>query len=362
MRVVGTWLLAALLSLRCAADDTVPIPLPHDGAVLAGVLTLPAAGTARHGVLLLPPAGPADPDLSLGSRGIYRAAAKELAAAGVASLRISSRGVPPATGDWLQTGFDDRAADAVAAYDWLRSRSELAGAALAVAGLSEGGALALAVAGSRDSVAGLVLLSMPLGDGATTMRWQRDALLGGAALSDDQKSLMVRESDRLLEAVAAGDEAVVREVLSGPAGALVLPAYEMVPGELEQRIAFVLSPWYRSQLDYHVIDRLAGLRVPIFAAYGSLDQVIDGPGTAAQLRRQLAGNAGAEVQLVPDRNHLMMPAVTGSPGEYASLPDVIDAALWYSVGEWVKALEPDADPARPAERPRKPVAGDPGLP
>lgn len=338
---ISTLLVLSLLvpAGSAAVEEAVVISLPHsEGIVLAAVYQRPAEGPIRHAVLVLPPAGPADPDLSLGPRGIYKAVADHLASAGVASLRISTRGMAGAGGSWLETDFDDRARDATAAFDWLAARPELAEATLVVGGTSEGGALALAVALERDRADGVFLLSTPMIDGRSAMKWQRSKLLATSQLTEEQKSLVVGESDRMLKGAASGAEDLVREVLSGPAGAMVLPAYGMVPSDLEQRIAFVIGPWYRSQVRYDVEPLVRAVRQPIFAAYGTLDWVIDGPENAELLRERVGEGAKLDLHVLDDRNHLMMPAVTGSPLEYGTLPEIIDVEVWDLVVAWIEGL------------------------
>ena len=41
------------------------------------------------------------------------------------------------------------------------------------------------------------------------------------------------------------------------------------------------------------------------------------------------------VELRAERNHLMMPAETGLPIEYARLPNLIDGDLWQEIGAWI---------------------------
>ena len=338
--MIAGMLLATIVTIGrpVAFEDSIRVELPHAAGIsIAGVFNRPTDGPVEHVLLLLPPAGPADADLSLGSRGIYRELAELLAAQGVASLRISSRGVAPATGDWVQTRFEDRVDDAVAAYDLVRRLPGLEEAHVGVAGISEGGAIALAVAARRD-VEGVVLISTPMLDGLTTMRAQRDRVLASSQLAPPERELVTRESERLLAAVLSADETEARAVLAGRAGQLVLPPYAMVPRDLDGRVEFVLSAWYRSQVEYDVSALVAGNRSPVFAAYGELDQVIDGPAAAEHLRRGLGEEVRNEVRVLGERNHLMMPAVTGSPIEYAQLPELLDRELWQDIAHWFLAV------------------------
>jgi pimeloyl-ACP methyl ester carboxylesterase len=144
------------------------------------------------------------------------------------------------------------------------------------------------------------------------------------------------ESDRFLEALLADDVATVRGVLGGEAGSLILPPYGFVPRDTEGRIEFVLTPWYRSQVAYRAAGVAERIRAPVFAAYGALDRVID-PERSLQLLREALGPDRPDDRLerVEGLNHLLMPAQTGSPLEYAYLPELITAPLWDSIVDWI---------------------------
>ena len=146
-------------------------------------------------------------------------------------------------------------------------------------------------------------------DGVTTLRAQRDRLLDASQLLPEHRTNMRSESDRFLAALLSDDEATVREILGGPAGHLILPPYGFVPGDPTGRIRFALSPWYRSQVLYDIGATLSAIGVPVYAAYGSLDQVIDAPRSVALLRQRLGHEA--RIELIDGLNHLMMPAATG---------------------------------------------------
>jgi hypothetical protein len=204
--------------------------------------------------------------------------------------------------------------------------------------MSEGAVLALAAAADSAAVEFVVALSPPLESGVATLRGQRGRLLAASPAPDATKEQLRSASEALLSAVAAGDEAGVRQALTGPLGPMLLPPYSFVPQELEARIAFVLSPWYRSQVVYDPVPVLAGIRGPVLAVFGGLDQVIDAERSADLLRRA-SSRASQELPRLEVRsrlNHLMMPAVTGSPVEYGTLPEIVAPGLWRDISEWVR--------------------------
>jgi len=320
-----------------AVERPVDVPSSSPGLSRAARLTLPDSGPVTHGVVLLPVAGPTGSDMDLGARGIYSSVAGHLAEAGIASLRIADRGVEGSGGNWMETDLEVRTADAAAALDWFRSQPALRDAAVGVLGISEGGAIALLLGASSPGPDFVIALSVPMENGEETLRWQRDSLLATSPLPAEQKRAFVAESDRFIEAVMAGDGETVRSVLEGPMGPFVIPPYRFVPSSLPERIDFALSPWYSSQVVYDIEERVGLVRSDVLAVYGSLDRVID-PETSAELLHSALGDRGgssATVRIDLGLNHLMMPAVTGSPLEYGTLPDIISGTLWDDLSCWI---------------------------
>ena len=81
---------------------------------------------------------------------------------------------------------------------------------------------------------------------------------------------------------------------------------------------------------------------PCFAAWGSLDPVVQPQqasellrSTMAQEDRNESARNEAEVHLYDGLNHLLMPATTGSPAEYATLTEAISEPLWDDIIEFM---------------------------
>jgi alpha-beta hydrolase superfamily lysophospholipase len=271
--------------------------------------------------------------MTLGTLAIHREVADLLASQGIASLRLASRGMGGSEGDWLQSSFEDRRRDVLAAVATLRAEPSLRKARLGLVGTSEGAALAVAAA-AEAAAAFVVALSLPMTDGVTALRWQRDRMVGRSALPEAQKRAFVEQSEQFLTAVQREDGEAIRRLLEQPSGALLLPAYAMVPRDLEGRVRFALSPWYRSQVTLDVRAAVRSLDVPLLGVYGASDRVLDAVGEAGRLRVVVGaaaashGRGASRVELLPERDHLLLASAEG--GAHA-----VDSELWLSIARWI---------------------------
>jgi alpha-beta hydrolase superfamily lysophospholipase len=274
--------------------------------------------------------------MTLGTLAIHREVADLLASQGIASLRLASRGVGRSEGEWLQSSFEERRRDVLAAVATLRAEPGLRETRLGLVGTSEGAALAVAAA-SEAGAAFVVALSLPMTDGLTALRWQRDRMVGLSPLPEAQKRAFVEQSEQFLTAVQREDEEALRRLLEQPSGALLLPDYAMVPRDLDGRVRFAMSPWYRSQVTMDVRVAVRSLSVPLLGVYGGSDRVLDAVSEAGRLREAVGapadarGRGASRVQLVADRDHLLL--ASADAGARA-----IDSELWLSIARWIEEL------------------------
>jgi uncharacterized protein len=80
----------------------------------------------------------------------------------------------------------------------------------------------------------------------------------------------------------------------------------------------------RSFVTYDPAPALSALRVPVLAVFGGRDLQVPAEQNEPPMRELLAGDPDATVQTFPELNHLMQPAVSGLPAEYASIETTID--------------------------------------
>jgi pimeloyl-ACP methyl ester carboxylesterase len=310
-----------------------------DGAHLAGTLTLPRLPGRHAAVVLLGVAGPNDRDLSFRGHKSFAVIADALARCNVATLRLDDRGVRGSRGDWRDATYVTLVDDALAAAAFLRGHARVDSARVGFAGLSEGAAIALLGAARSSDIAFAVLMSPPGLRGEEALREQFERTLAWSpwiseALRQDYRRAFAKFVTLSRAAKDESGQGALARFLAGEGRALV-PAYGFVPTTLEGRVRLFASPWYRSQLDFDPAPALAALRVPALVVSGARDQVLPPSVHLPPLRQALAAKNAAFL-FVPGANHLLMPAWTGLPLEYAQLETTVDPMVLSSLCRWIE--------------------------
>ncbi len=99
---------------------------------LAGTLISPASGAKHPAIILVHFSGPANRESVLPF-------ARFLIRHGIAVLGYDKRGVGGSTGDWNIASFEDLAGDVVAAFEYLKTRSDIDGTQVGLLGVSQAG-------------------------------------------------------------------------------------------------------------------------------------------------------------------------------------------------------------------------------
>ncbi|MEM1428975.1 MAG: alpha/beta fold hydrolase [Pseudomonadota bacterium] len=155
-------LATALVAPTLAASETVQIPGPE--GPLEGEQI--AVDGARSTVVIVPGSGPTDrngnSNVSPLQSDTYKLLAEELAAAGIASIRIDKRGFFGSQGAIADPNDVTVSAYASDVLGWLDFAADQGAACTWIAGHSEGGLVALAAAQmDPDGLCGIVLLAAP---------------------------------------------------------------------------------------------------------------------------------------------------------------------------------------------------------
>jgi dienelactone hydrolase len=275
---------------------------------LAGTLTRPVMNRLVPVVVMISGSGsqPRDEELWPLVQGYrpFRQIADELARAGIASFRYDDRGVDASGGSPALATTADLANDVKQILAFLRTRPDLDPNRVAILGHSEGGAIGPMVASEDRRLAALVIMAGPGKTGLAILRDQFRYPIESAA------SLSARERDSQLALV---EHAVQSWTES--------------------------SPWTRWFATYDPMVFAGKVRQPVLILQGALDRQVfasQADTLAAALRK--AGNRDVTLHVYPGLNHLFLPTPgTGSPMEYATLPDVaIPASVLGDIAQWLK--------------------------
>ena len=303
-----------MLSLLLAAAALAPanLTIPGPQGPLAATLLDPAKGAPA--VILIPGSGPTnrDGDNPIGvSGGIYRQLGEQLAARGVATLRIDKRGMfgsKAAIADANAVTIADYAADVRGWVKLLRARGKKCAW---IAGHSEGGLIALAAAQQPEGICGIVLLAAPGRPLGTVLRAQLKPQLPPAMFAAADAAISRLERRQRVDPAS----------VPAPVAPLFNPA---VQGYLMELVA--ADP-----------ARLAaGITVPMLIVQGETDIQV----SVEDARLLAASNRGAKLVLVPGINHLwrkapLDPAANAATYRDATIP--VDPAVANSIAAFVKA-------------------------
>jgi pimeloyl-ACP methyl ester carboxylesterase len=246
------------------------------------------------------------------------------------------------TGDYFQSTYDDIAADAWNAFQFLASRSEIDRSRIGLLGHSQGTAIATLTASKHPEIAFLILLAglgLPAEEALEGQAVALTEARGGSAEAINKVRKEVRQIARLILDQAPLDSLrkelkVMAEAGSLRAGAMILGA-----DDIESQVALYSSPWYLSQFTYRPAEVLPQIRCPVLALTGTLDPILPAAQNLLGLHKGLVAAKNPDITIVqlPGINHMLQTAKTGLPIEYSSLEETVSPRVQSVVTDWLKA-------------------------
>jgi pimeloyl-ACP methyl ester carboxylesterase len=302
-------------------NDT-DVTVAANGFNLAGTLTSPAApGRLRHpAIVLVAGSGPIDRDETVAGIPIFAQLARMLSESGYIVLRYDKRGVGQSGGRTETATLTDYADDAVAAVKWLASRKDVDRRHIALAGHSEGGAVAMLAAAREGRIGAVILIAAPGSTGADLILEQQRHLLAGMNMSEAEKQQKIELQQKIQAAVIAGG------------------GWEGIPPELRKQAD---TPLFRSLLTFDPAAAMTRVKQPILIVQGDLDTQVapanaDRLGALAKERKKAPAS---ELVHIAGVNHLLVPASTGEVSEYAQLRDrSVSPKVAEAIGQWLKKI------------------------
>ncbi|MFC8043901.1 alpha/beta hydrolase family protein [Nocardia sp. NPDC057353] len=303
---------------------------------VAGTLTLPDGAGPFPAVQLVTGSGPQNRDEELMGHKVFLLVADTLTRAGYAVLRTDDRGVGGTGGDLNAATYDVLAGDIAAGTDFLRGRAEIDRERIGLFGHSEGGYLApLAASKQGDQIDFLVLMAGPAVPGRDVLIEQNGLLLTAAGATPEEARAQQEYVAEWSALLVAGDTAGARAATERHEAALP-PEQRSSPAALDAQQA----PVMRSFLAYDPAPALRAVRVPTLALFGAKDLQVPPAQSEQPMRDLLAGAPDPTVRTFPGLNHLLQPANTGSPSEYATIETTVDPAALTFVTDWLTTRIP----------------------
>lgn len=318
-------------------EEEITFPNNQANISLAGTLTLPRGPGPFPAAILLGGSGPHDRDESIVGHRPFLVLADHLTRKGIAVLRFDKRGIGKSTGDYARATTEDFAADAEAAFAYMKTRKEIDPQKIGLIGHSEGGMIASIVASHQQPVAWIVLLASPGLRGEEVLSLQSELILRTAGVNDGEISrtlafnkqtyAIVREEKDPTELEAKLND-LVQSTSTGAA---------LAPAAVQSQLRMLVSPWFRYYLDYDPVPALQKTLCPVLALNGEKDLQVPPKENLAKIHQALqdGGNKDFQTTELSGLNHLFQHGPTGTPTEYGGIEETMAPEALNAISDWV---------------------------
>ncbi|GAB3737738.1 alpha/beta hydrolase [Hymenobacter agri] len=309
------------------------------GISLAGTYTMPADMGPFPAVVLLTGSGPEDRNETYQGHQPFAVLADYLTRQGIAVLRFDDRGVGQSGGTLKGTTSADYATDAQAALVWLRAQPGIRKNQVGLIGHSQGGTAAIEAAGQPNGPNFLVLLAAPALPGDELIV-QQSVALARLQTTDPAQLASTEKTQRAMTQIIqkTPDDAQAQSALLLYYSAIS----PQLAAQVKPQLLLLTTPDYRHLLADRPAQTLAKVHCPVLALGGSKDvQVPTTPNLAAAAAGlKAAGNRDVTTQVLPGLNHLLQPAATAAPAEYATIEETFAPAALQAIADWLTKHTP----------------------
>ena len=120
-----------------------------------------------------------------------------------------------------------------------------------------------------------------------------------------------------------------------------VPPQISVQEAVERSSSLVANPWWVYFINFNPEDYLSKVRCPVLALNGTLDSQVRASANLESIGASLrkAGNKAFELHPMPQLNHMLQKAGTGSVTEYAQIDETVNAEALTMVSNWISKLK-----------------------
>jgi hypothetical protein len=316
--------------------EDVTVRNEEEGVTLAATVTRPDTSAAVPGVVLISGSGPQDRDETIAGHKPFWVMADYFTRRGFAVLRYDDRGVGGSTGDFRRATIENFATDAQAALDALQRHPGVDSARVGFLGHSEGGLVAPLAAQRSSEAAFLVLIGTPGVPGDELLYQQAEALATAQGAQGYSLAQQRGTQQRLYNIILSDADSTEKANQL----AQVMREASGIEGDqaINTEIRRLLSPWFQNFLRYDPRPALRAVDAPVLALTGTKDLQVPADTNLAAIRQALkAGdNAAYTVEAIEGLNHLLQPADTGLPSEYARIETTVAPEALARIAGWIR--------------------------
>ena len=305
------------------------------GVKLAGTFSVPQGGGPFPAVVLISGSGPNTRDEDVFNHKVFLVIADALNRDGIAVLRYDKRGIGASSGDYKTATTADFLTDAQSAVAYLKTRSEIDPKHIGVAGHSEGGLIAPAVAVQDKGVSFVVMLAGPGMRGDQILLRQQALIAKAMGAPQDKIEAGGASNRKVFAAVLAASDITDAKTRVAAVLAMDVSAGQITAAQAAVGVDQVTSPWMYYFLRYDPVPTLQKVTVPVLAIGGSLDLQVPAKEDLAAIAAALKNNKDVTTTELPGLNHLLQKATTGAPSEYGQIEETVDPIALKTLTDWV---------------------------
>jgi uncharacterized protein len=315
---------------------------PVGGFKLGGTLTVPQGKGPFPAVLLITGSGQQNRNEELMGHKPFLVISDYLTRRGIAVLRVDDRGIGKSGGNFAASTTADFITDVQAGVAFLRTRSEIDPARIGLAGHSEGGVIAPAVAAADPKLAFIVLLAGTGVPGEALLLAQQYAISKASGLPEAAIKSAAAINKKLMDIVVASKSAEscageLKKALADDTAKQAGADPKVIAEATKNAVATLNSPWMRYFLKYDPAPALTRVKCPVLALNGTKDRQVPAdqnlPAIAAALTK--GGNKDFKTVRLNGLNHLFQTCTTGAPFEYSLIEETFAPAALKAMGDWI---------------------------
>ena len=312
---------------------------------LAGTFTYPKEGSSFPVVVMVTGSGPQDRDETLFNHKPFLVIADFFARNGIAVLRYDDRGIGKSKGNFAKATSEDFASDALAAVEYLKSRTEINKKKIGIMGHSEGGLIAPMCAAKSKDVSFIVILAGPGVPGKDILLRQGYLIAKASGEKEDEIKKGLSFSKQLYDIVLASKDstqaaeelelAIDEHISSLSPEERNKPDYKKE--NLQQAIKQISTPWFKFFMKYDPRKDLVKLKIPVLALNGGNDLQVDPKQNLPQIEKALkkAGNRKYKIVEIPGLNHLFQTIKKGTIDEYGEIEETLSPKVLEIAKDWI---------------------------
>lgn len=313
--------------------NTQDVTFQNGDITLAGTLTTPFWGKSHKAVVLVSGSGSQNRDEELFGHKPFAVIADYLTRHGIAVLRYDDRGVGGSSKGSKDDTTIDLATDAIAAINYLKTRSDIDTTHIGIIGHSEGGLIAVINAAQYPTdVNFIITLAGPYVSGHDILVRQNQLIAETMGQPLDENQL--KHINELFDAIYKSTDS---EQLSIELTEILKSDSTNKQQGIETTVKVMTSPWYVAFVKLDPAQYLAQVKCPVYAANGTWDYQVDATQNLEMAQKAIPQ---ATIKQYEGLNHMFQPSSSRQASmNYGVIETTISEQLLDDLAKWINGLK-----------------------